>query len=901
MLRFSSFKDISNNMGNLGAFIKDYEKYWAHIRNNNNNIHNANDFETLNEHISLVDKYWINLIEKFQLESIIEYNIEQIIEYLNNVTNIRPFGNCLKEIFWATMFFHDFGKINMNFQSIRMENPNFKSSKKVSFGSEHSKLSFFIYFNYYLEKILSNGKLSHNEQYILTALALVFGNSILNHHSGKINNKSILNLETINSALLFKSTLHITINENYSLNFLTKSNKVFLQLIQKFTKKNSFGFPLFLLLKLNYSLLTVSDYYATSEYMNNLKIADFGIIDSLLRKQIINSFVNNTQKPYNKELIENTEKYTNLPFSKLQERNHVNINLLRQKIASEAIHNLRKNQDKNLFYLEAPTGSGKTNISIALATELLRYDENLSKIFYVFPFTTLVDQTFQSIKQTINVTDEEIIQLHSKADFKTKQGEEGNYGSDYKNYIDYLFVNFPITVLTHIRFFDILKGNSKESNYILHRLANSIIIIDELQSYPPTHWDKIIYFLDNYSKLLNIRIIIMSATLPKIDELNDKSNRKIVELVSNRDLYFSNPNFGERVSFEIIPWPKPKSNNEKKTYLKKLTKLILKKSEEYASSNKNKVRTVIEFISKRTASDFLQELNSNPKYQEYAKHLISGEILESRRKAIIKKLKDEVDNKVIVATTQVIEAGVDIDMDIGFKDRSLIDSEEQLAGRINREAKKKNCKLYLFDLDRTQNIYKKDYRYKIQSTDEWIDKNYLVILKQKQYKKLYQRVNQKLRKEFKDIFNERSHYQGYFKQLDLQSIDQKFKLIDQNSQTLFIPINIHKKYFSQSNLEAFKINPDYNDYISGEEVFSKYIKIVENRDADFVQRNINLNKMAGIMSHFIISVFPNQLEKIREYADPQEKYGFIFLSNWKKIYTYKFGFDMNKIKADIFL
>ena len=114
--------------------------------------------------------------------------------------------------------------------------------------------------------------------------------------------------------------------------------------------------------------------------------------------------------------------------------------MLRQKIASEAIHNLRKNQGKNLFYLEAPTGGGKTNISIAFATELLKFDTSLSKIFYVFPFTTLVDQTFQSIKDTIDVKDDEIIQLHSKAGFSSKNTQEGEYGSNYKNYIDYRFI-----------------------------------------------------------------------------------------------------------------------------------------------------------------------------------------------------------------------------------------------------------------------------------------------------------------------------------------------------------------------------------------------------------------------------------------------------------------------------
>jgi len=899
MKKFNSFRDIHNRTGDLSNFIKDHKKYWAHIQDKNGN-HNGN-FETLDAHNSLVSKYWISLIEEYQLEGIIENHLEKIIEYFSKVNNHSHFGNCLKEMVWATMFFHDFGKINTNFQTKRMNNPEFCSSDKISFGSEHSKLSAFVFFNSYLGKILHNEQLSRNEQYILSALALVFGNTILKHHSGRINNDILFDSETIKSALLFKSNLLITINENYSFNFLTKTGRVFQELQKRYTEKNNFGFSLFSLIKLSYSLLTASDYYATSEYMNNLSITDFGIIDEELRQRVANSFVNNEYKPYNKDLIEKTENFINIPFEDLEERNNKNLNLLRQKLASEAIQKLRNHYDQHLFYLEAPTGGGKTNISIAFATELLKLKTSLSKIFYVFPFTTLVDQTFQSIKDTIDIKDDEIIQLHSKAGFPSKNSQEGEYGSNYKNYIDYLFVNYPITLLTHIRFFDILKGNSKEANYLLHRLANSIVIIDELQSYPPKHWDKIIYFLDNYARLLNIKVLIMSATLPKIDELNDQTKGKIVELTKNRNKYFLNPNFGNRVTFEYLNWNKPKSDEEKKDFLKNLSKFIYEKSEEYALGNDNKVRSVVEFISKKTASSFLKTLSQSPGFEEYSTYLISGEILESRRKEIINKIKHEEDDKVVVVTTQVIEAGMDIDMDIGFKDRSLIDSEEQLAGRINREAKKQACKLYIFDLDKTRNIYGRDYRYNIQTKDEWIDKNYMNILKEKNYHALYQRVNQKLKEEFKDSFDERSQYWEFIKNLNLHEINQKFKLIDQDTRSLFIPLKIDNSYFNQSDLMALSIIPDENNKVSGEEVFEKYIELVENTEADFTLKNIDLKKMAGIMSQFIISIFPNQLDKLKEYKTPEAKYGYEYLINWQEIYSYHSGFDMDKIKEDIFI
>jgi len=887
MKSFKSFKELIEKSSNLLENLDN--TYLAHISE-------AKKDETLKEHTELVKTYALSIMEKHRLDNIVDNITYEIVKYFSNKEHL---GNLIKELFINIIVYHDLGKINPNFQVNRMNNSKFAENKNLKIKHNHSFLGTYILQNYYYEKILNKNEITDEEKFLPFYSVNILTNAINKHHSSYIKVRKEFEEDEIKETFPFLNNYEIQLEENISLSFY--SNFKELEETFKYQLPNFDYFLLFALLKLNYSLLTASDYYATSEYMNNLQITDFGIIDKNLRQRIVSSFTNNESKPYNKDLIEHTEKNTDISFENLQERHNRNLNILRQKLASEAILNLRKNSGQNLFYLEAPTGGGKTNISIAFAAELLKLDESLSKIFYVFPFTTLVDQTFQSIKDTIDVKDDEIIQLHSKAGFSSKNTQEGEYGSNYKNYIDYLFVNYPITILTHIRFFDILKGNSKEANYLLHRLANSIVIIDELQSYPPTHWDKIIYFLDNYAKLFNIKILIMSATLPKIDELNEETQGKIVDLITNRDQYFLNPNFGNRVTFEYLSWNNPKSDNDKKEYLKKLSGFIFEKSEKYASGNDNKVRTVVEFISKKTASDFLKRLNKSPEFSEYKTYLISGEILEMRRKEIIDKIKNEEDEKVVVATTQVIEAGVDIDMDIGFKDRSLIDSEEQLAGRINREAKKEPCKLYIFDLDKTKNIYGKDYRYKIQSTDEWIDKNYLKILKDKSYHELYHRINQRLKEELKDNFDQRSQYREYFKNLNLQDINQKFKLIDQDTKSLFIPLKIDCSCFNQSDLEALSISTDDDNKVSGEEVFEKYIELVENKGADFTSKNIDLKKMGGIMSQFIISVFPNQLKKLKEYTLPEEQYGYEYLINWQIIYNYKNGFDMDKIKEDIFI
>lgn len=164
------------------------------------------------------------------------------------------------------------------------------------------------------------------------------------------------------------------------------------------------------------------------------------------------------------------------------------------------ITNVRRNRDKNLFYIEAPTGGGKTNVSMLAVAELLK-DKTLNKIFYVFPFTTLITQTYVSLKDVFGLKNDEIIELHSKAahisvsasSHSLIKEETDDYKNEYIDYIDSLFVNYPVSLLSHVRFFEYLTTNKKEANYVFSRLANSVVILDEIQSYNPSTWDVIAF------------------------------------------------------------------------------------------------------------------------------------------------------------------------------------------------------------------------------------------------------------------------------------------------------------------------------------------------------------------------------------------------------------------------
>jgi CRISPR-associated endonuclease/helicase Cas3 len=318
----------------------------------------------------------------------------------------------------------------------------------------------------------------------------------------------------------------------------------------------------------------------------------------------------------------------------------------------------------------------------------------------------------------------------------------------------------------------------------------------------------------------------------------------------------------------------------------------------------NRVHTIIEFIFKRSAGDFLRHVLKNKQWFDEI-FILSGTTLEPRRKEIIDKLKsDSLRYKtVLLITTQVVEAGVDIDMDIGFKDSSLVDSDEQLAGRINRNVKKWNCKLFLFDYDDAKSIYGKDYRFK-QLQDE-LQNNYFEILEMKNFDLLYNSVM--------DYKNKHNHqldfddnlpaYLKYMKNLNFSSVNSNFQLIENShhTATLFAPLEIPIKIsesenlnFNENELEFLKKKNVFNNadiFIDGEKVWKLYCDIIENKDEDFTKQRVDQIIIQGILAKFSFSISLNskEMKMIKTSGNVEEQYGFYKLHNVNEIYDYETG------------
>ncbi|WP_188753670.1 CRISPR-associated endonuclease Cas3'', partial [Parapedobacter defluvii] len=398
----------------------------------------------------------------------------------------------LKMLFVHTIVFHDFGKINENFQTARLQNNAFTAFRNTSLKPPHghSFLGVFIFLSYHIRWLLKNDwKQERKITMICHCFFLAY--TIMQHHSPALydiqQKEGFMSQfrHSVNELRRFIASYSIVIDEPV----LTK---VFANVEDMWHKavKNKLPytpFPLFALIKLNFSLLTAADYLATHEYMNGnesneAKTTDFGLLNDRNR---VNEIIGHLQKHrYNADTFNSLHNYQ---FVHPTTRSSKNLNLLRKEMSIELVREIRGHLSEHLFYLEAPTGGGKTNLSAIAIAELLRAHEDINKVFYVFPFTTLITQTFGALKESMGLHDDEIIELHSKAAFasKTEALEDGLFGGSKKDFIDNLFALYPITLVSHVKFFEILKTNRKEVNYLLHRLANAVVVIDEIQSYNP--------------------------------------------------------------------------------------------------------------------------------------------------------------------------------------------------------------------------------------------------------------------------------------------------------------------------------------------------------------------------------------------------------------------------------
>lgn len=816
----------------LKNLVKNLNRYKAHKKSKDNEI----IYETLLAHTELTNKYFFKFWQSKNSDEIFDrfcdvfWQKENIDNKLKNKAK-----DLLKEIIMTIPIFHDIGKVNPNFQLMKLKVNDFKENEAYV-NTHHSFLSSMFYMDY-CRKLVYDEK---NEDEIVNLLAefiLYNGYIIARHHSELGSLTEFTKLINLDDDTYFSKLKRIINNEDiYSvkIDFIKSDIEDMFRNLNKVDKdaekvgKRSIkqGVYLSIYIRWLYSLLVASDYYATSEFMNE---ADFSENTDLNDIDKWDSVYENT------DLLKNIRQYQQerYPISNEELNTVTDINILRSEIFCEVEEKIKANTDENIFYLEAPTGSGKSNTAINASFKLMQHDKRLQKIFYIYPFNTLVEQNLE-ILEKVFADNEDIKQniavINSITPIKVSEKDlNDNEEKDVyqKALLDRQFLNYPMILSTHVSLFNIIFGNRQSDVLAFYQLANSVIVLDEIQSYKNKIWAEIICYLKELAKMFNIKIIIMSATLPDLDILS-RFQAQAVDLLENSSRFFAVDCFKNRVklNYDLLKVDKDSILDELKTHLK-----------QYLKSDK---KILIEFIKKKTAHDFWVDLQENEDFKDVQIEYLSGDDSIAERKRILDKVKKATDT-IILVSTQVIEAGVDIDMDIGYKNISKLDSEEQFLGRINRSCKKEGI-AYFFEVDEASDIYKDDVR--LSESIVLKDVNMQKILELKLFDEYYKKVLETTMGKYSYHFDE---FIKDISDLNYESMSTHMKLIDDTQDMVQIYI-----------IRTLCVD---GEILDGKQIWDSYVDLWENgrKTMSYAEWKIELSRITSKMNNFIYQVSKHNL------------------------------------------
>ena len=816
----------------LKNLVKNLNRYKAHKKSKDNEI----IYETLLAHTELTNKYFFKFWQSKNSDEIFDrfcdvfWQKENIDNKLKNKAK-----DLLKEIIMTIPIFHDIGKVNPNFQLMKLKVNDFKENEAYV-NTHHSFLSSMFYMDY-CRKLVYDEK---NEDEIVNLLAefiLYNGYIIARHHSELGSLTEFTKLINLDDDTYFSKLKRIINNEDiYSvkIDFIKSDIEDMFRNLNKVDKdaekvgKRSIkqGVYLSIYIRWLYSLLVASDYYATSEFMNE---ADFSENTDLNDIDKWDSAYENT------DLLKNIRQYQQerYPISNEELNTVTDINILRSEIFCEVEEKIKANTDENIFYLEAPTGSGKSNTAINASFKLMQHDKRLQKIFYIYPFNTLVEQNLETLEKVF-ADNEDIKQniavINSITPIKVSEKDlNDNEEKDVyqKALLDRQFLNYPMILSTHVSLFNIIFGNRQSDVLAFYQLANSVIVLDEIQSYKNKIWAEIICYLKELAKMFNIKIIIMSATLPDLDILS-RFQAQAVDLLENSSRFFAVDCFKNRVklNYDLLKVDKDSILDELKTHLK-----------QYLKSDK---KILIEFIKKKTAHDFWVDLQENEDFKDVQIEYLSGDDSIAERKRILDKVKKATDT-IILVSTQVIEAGVDIDMDIGYKNISKLDSEEQFLGRINRSCKKEGI-AYFFEVDEASDIYKDDVR--LSESIVLKDVNMQKILELKLFDEYYKKVLETTMGKYSYHFDE---FIKDISDLNYESISTHMKLIDDTQDMVQIYI-----------IRTLCVD---GEILDGKQIWDSYVDLWENgrKTMSYAEWKIELSRITSKMNNFIYQVSKHNL------------------------------------------
>ncbi|HEC56531.1 MAG TPA: CRISPR-associated helicase Cas3' [Candidatus Syntrophoarchaeum butanivorans] len=451
-------------------------------------------------------------------------------------------------------------------------------------------------------------------------------------------------------------------------------------------------------------------------------------------------------------------------------------------------------EDK-ILSLNVPTGSGKTltsfSFALKLRSRLKREKDFIPRIIYALPFLSIIDQNYDVFEDLFTITEglpdsRTILKHHHLAEVSYHTKEE-DYEVD-----ESLFLiegwDSEIIVTTFWQLFHTLFSNKNRMMRKFNKLANSIIILDEVQSIPHFYWKLMREAIDILCRKFDSYVIFVTATQPLIF---DEEKGEIKELAVKKNEYFRS---FDRI--KLIPiLDETLSLDEFKALLEE--NLNLEPDKDFLIVL-NTIRSATEVY------QFIKELN----LEETEIYYLSTNIIPKERLKRIREIKRSSKKRKVIVSTQLVEAGVDIDVDIVYRDFAPLDSINQVAGRCNRNYLKEKGKVFVFVLkDERSEFYKYIYDPFLVSKTLDLLQSHEGIISEVEFLDLNRKYFKKVREGMSD--NESNKNLDCLVRLAFKDLNKDFKLIkeDYSKVDVFVELDENAKRIWQKYQE---VREEYN-------------------------------------------------------------------------------------------
>lgn len=320
--------------------------------------------------------------------------------------------------------------------------------------------------------------------------------------------------------------------------------------------------------------------------------------------------------------------------------------------------------EPGLFSLTVPTGGGKTLSSLAFA---LRHAlaHGLQRVIYVIPFTSIIEQNadvFRRVFAPLTDIPEPVVEHHSAIDVGSETAASRLAAENW---------DAPLVVTTSVQFYESLFASRVSRCRKLHNLARSVVILDEVQKLPVSYLHPCLLALRELSESYSSSVVLCTATQPAVERRED----------------FGIGLDGVR---EIMPDPRGLYDALKRVRVQDLGSLGDDELAEQVLGH----RQCLVIVNTRNHARILYERISQ---NEGAFHL-SAAMCPEHRSSVLAEIRAQLERgePCWLISTQLIEAGVDVDFPTVFRSLAGLDAIAQAAGRCNRNGRLANGMTFVF-------------------------------------------------------------------------------------------------------------------------------------------------------------------------------------------------------------